>query len=65
MIENDNKVEVPGLIVETEAEKARMAGCGKNVYATPKEKKDLKDSEKFSDRNVTGENRWQKDWHHI
>ena len=27
----------------------------------PERKEGLKDSEKFSDRNVTGENRWQKE----
>ena len=54
--ENDNKVEVPGLIVE----KRQNGRVRKNVMHFER-KEGLKDSEKFSDRNVTGENRWQKE----
>ena len=48
--ENDNKVEVPKLIVETEAEKAEWIG-GEKRYALREERRGKKDTENAKGRN--------------
>lgn len=58
--ENDNKVEVPGSDSLRQRLKRQNGRVRKNVMHSER-KEGLKDSEKFSDRNVTGENRWQKE----